>query len=162
MRPLTDDETKVLFEKLANYIGKNIEQLINRPDEKCCFRLHKDRVYYVRCEPESPGKGTRLVFGLRCAALPLPSENRCWPHMRNHRTRSATNVQLQTCLALLVASWRGTDRNGIPLVMLPSNETRPPLFCDGFRVDLKSVTHQIFIVHISTSRPTSNLCLVSS
>eukprot|EP00904_Undaria_pinnatifida_P010866 jgi/Undpi1/690/HiC_scaffold_10.g04154.m1 len=47
MRPLTDDETKVLFEKLANYIGKNIEQLINRPDEKCCFRLHKDRVYYV-------------------------------------------------------------------------------------------------------------------
>ncbi len=49
MRPLTDDETKVLFEKLANYIGKNIEQLINRPDEKCCFRLHKDRVYYVRC-----------------------------------------------------------------------------------------------------------------
>lgn len=49
MRPLTDDETKVLFEKLANYIGKNIEHLINRPDEKCCFRLHKDRVYYVRC-----------------------------------------------------------------------------------------------------------------
>lgn len=49
MRPLTDEETKVLFEKLANYIGKNIEQLINRPDEKHCFRLHKDRVYYVRC-----------------------------------------------------------------------------------------------------------------
>ena len=48
MRPLTDDETKVLFEKLANYMGKNIEHLINRPDEKCCFRLHKDRVYYVR------------------------------------------------------------------------------------------------------------------
>lgn len=53
MRPLTDDETKVLFEKLANYIGKNIEQLINRPDEKCCFRLHKDRVYYVRCKSRS-------------------------------------------------------------------------------------------------------------
>eukprot|EP00903_Cladosiphon_okamuranus_P017362 g15995.t1 len=47
MRPLTDDETKVLFEKLVNYIGKNIEHLINRPDENCCFRLHKDRVYYV-------------------------------------------------------------------------------------------------------------------
>lgn len=57
MRPLTDDETKVLFEKLANYIGKNIEQLINRPDEKCCFRLHKDRVYYVR---------------FVCQLLPLP------------------------------------------------------------------------------------------
>lgn len=50
MRPLTDDEMKVLFEKLANYMGKNIEHLINRPDEKFCFRLHKDRVYYVRCD----------------------------------------------------------------------------------------------------------------
>ncbi|CAM9202208.1 unnamed protein product [Discosporangium mesarthrocarpum] len=47
MRPLTDDETRVLFEKLANYIGKNIEHLVNRQDEKFCFRLHKDRVYYV-------------------------------------------------------------------------------------------------------------------
>ena len=53
MRPLTDDETKVLFEKLANYIGKNIEQLINRPDETYCFRLHKDRVYYVRYDSVS-------------------------------------------------------------------------------------------------------------
>lgn len=48
MRPLTDEEMKVLFGKLFNYVGKNIEQLINRPDEKYCFRLHKDRVYYVR------------------------------------------------------------------------------------------------------------------
>ncbi|CAM9861687.1 unnamed protein product [Phaeothamnion confervicola] len=47
MRPLTDEETKVLFEKLANYIGKSIEQLINRSGEPHCFRLHKDRVYYV-------------------------------------------------------------------------------------------------------------------
>ncbi|KAJ3344045.1 ribosome biosynthesis protein nip7 [Gonapodya sp. JEL0774] len=28
-------------------IGKNIAQLIDRPDEQYCFRLQKDRVYYV-------------------------------------------------------------------------------------------------------------------
>ncbi|KAJ2801254.1 ribosome biosynthesis protein nip7 [Coemansia helicoidea] len=50
MRPLTDDETKVLFEKLAKYIGRNIVHLIDRPDEPYCFRLQKDRVYYVREE----------------------------------------------------------------------------------------------------------------
>ncbi|KAJ3366061.1 60S ribosome subunit biogenesis protein nip7 [Allomyces macrogynus ATCC 38327] len=47
MRPLTEDETKTFFEKLAKYIGKNITQLIDRPDDPHCFRLHKDRVYYV-------------------------------------------------------------------------------------------------------------------
>ncbi|KAJ2464938.1 ribosome biosynthesis protein nip7, partial [Coemansia sp. RSA 2320] len=47
MRPLTDDETKVFFEKLTKYIGRNIVHLIDRPDEPYCFRLQKDRVYYV-------------------------------------------------------------------------------------------------------------------
>ena len=47
MRPLTEEETKVLFLKLAEYIGKNVEKLINRQDERYCFRLLKDRVYYV-------------------------------------------------------------------------------------------------------------------
>ncbi|KAJ2788856.1 ribosome biosynthesis protein nip7 [Coemansia linderi] len=47
MRPLTDDETKVFFEKLTKYIGRNIIHLIDRPDEPYCFRLQKDRVYYV-------------------------------------------------------------------------------------------------------------------
>ncbi|KAH7815686.1 putative 60S ribosome subunit biogenesis protein NIP7 [Monocercomonoides exilis] len=47
MRPLTDQETKVFFEKLAKYIGQNIKYLIDREDEKYCFRLHNDRVYYV-------------------------------------------------------------------------------------------------------------------
>jgi ribosome biogenesis protein Nip4 len=28
-------------------IGRNIKHLIDRPDEDYCFRLHKDRVYYV-------------------------------------------------------------------------------------------------------------------
>lgn len=64
MRPLTEDESKALFSKLANYIvsapafwlaysyhiyfkGKNLIHLIDRPDEPYCFRLHKDKVFYV-------------------------------------------------------------------------------------------------------------------
>ncbi|KAF7799235.1 hypothetical protein EIP86_010467 [Pleurotus ostreatoroseus] len=47
MRPLTEDESKTVFTKLANYIGKNLVHLIDRPDEPYCFRLHKDRVFYV-------------------------------------------------------------------------------------------------------------------
>ncbi|KAI9145968.1 cytosolic large ribosomal subunit protein [Paraphysoderma sedebokerense] len=47
MRPLTEDETKTFFEKLAKFIGRNIVHLVDRSDEPYCFRLHKDRVYYV-------------------------------------------------------------------------------------------------------------------
>jgi len=47
MRPLTEEEIKVFFEKLAKYIGRNIKYLIDRPDEPYCFRFHKDRVYYL-------------------------------------------------------------------------------------------------------------------
>ncbi|CAK9783997.1 putative cytosolic large ribosomal subunit protein [Cutaneotrichosporon oleaginosum] len=48
MRPLTEDETKAVFEKLANYVGKNLVHLIDRDeDDQYCFRLHKDRVYYL-------------------------------------------------------------------------------------------------------------------
>ncbi|KAI3647451.1 hypothetical protein MP228_007672 [Amoeboaphelidium protococcarum] len=49
MRPLTEQETRSLFEKLAKYIGKNIVHLIESKDgqEPHCFRLHKDKIYYV-------------------------------------------------------------------------------------------------------------------
>jgi 60S ribosome subunit biogenesis protein NIP7 len=47
MRPLTEDETRIVFLKLSEYIGKNIERLIKRDDEPHCFRLMKDRVFYV-------------------------------------------------------------------------------------------------------------------
>jgi len=47
MRQLTEEETKLFFEKLAKYIGRNIKYLIERSDENYCFRLHKSRVYYV-------------------------------------------------------------------------------------------------------------------
>ena len=29
-------------------IGRNIVHLVDRQDEPYCFRLHRDRVYYVR------------------------------------------------------------------------------------------------------------------
>ncbi|CAO3690840.1 unnamed protein product [Rhizopus stolonifer] len=47
MRPLTPEETTTLFEKLAKYIGANIKHLIERPDETYCFRLQKNKVYYL-------------------------------------------------------------------------------------------------------------------
>lgn len=47
MRPLTEEETKVVFEKLANYIGRNIASLVNNKEDPHVFRLQKDRVYYV-------------------------------------------------------------------------------------------------------------------
>eukprot|EP00753_Platysulcus_tardus_P005959 PLAT13814.1.p1 GENE.PLAT13814.1~~PLAT13814.1.p1 ORF type:complete len:206 (+),score=66.50 PLAT13814.1:77-619(+) len=47
MRPLTEDETMLLFEKLSKFIGKNIEALIEPAEEPACFRLHENRVYYM-------------------------------------------------------------------------------------------------------------------
>lgn len=50
MRPLTEQETKVLFTKLANYTGNSLKNLIAplSDGDRFCFRLNKDRVYYVR------------------------------------------------------------------------------------------------------------------
>jgi len=48
MRPLTEEETRAVFEKLHKFIGKNIKSLIDRPDEPYCLRLQKNKVFYVR------------------------------------------------------------------------------------------------------------------
>jgi 60S ribosome subunit biogenesis protein NIP7 len=50
MKPLNEDETKIFFEKLTKYIGDNVRLLLERPDGRYCFRLHKDRVYYSKEE----------------------------------------------------------------------------------------------------------------
>ncbi|KAH0546992.1 60S ribosome subunit biogenesis protein NIP7 homolog [Cotesia glomerata] len=47
MRRLTEDRTKLVFEKLAKYIGDNVKILVDRPDGIYCFREKKGRVYYV-------------------------------------------------------------------------------------------------------------------
>jgi len=57
MRQLTDTETKTLFEKLANYTGRSLNNLLtdtapstkaNAAPDRYVFRVQKDRVYYVR------------------------------------------------------------------------------------------------------------------
>merc|ERR1712014_396049 len=58
MRPLTDDETKEVFEKLTKYIGENVKSLIDRPDGMYVFRLHKDKIYYVK--EDIMKKGTNI------------------------------------------------------------------------------------------------------
>ncbi|KAF5298265.1 hypothetical protein FQR65_LT09776 [Abscondita terminalis] len=47
MKRLSEERTKVLFQKLSQYIGSNVKHLIERPDGLYCFREQKDRVYYV-------------------------------------------------------------------------------------------------------------------
>lgn len=53
MRQLTEEETKVVFEKLAGYIGRNISYLVDNKEHPHVFRLQKDRVYYI---PENVAK----------------------------------------------------------------------------------------------------------
>ena len=54
MRPLTEEETKTLFDKLANYTGRSLNNLISppssdsSPSERFVFRLHNSRVYYLK------------------------------------------------------------------------------------------------------------------
>lgn len=53
MRPLTETETQTLFQKLAHYTGSSLKNLIAPLDDspnadRYVFRIHKDRVYYVR------------------------------------------------------------------------------------------------------------------
>lgn len=46
---MMNDESldKIVFFWLVHSIGENIKILIDRPDGQYCFRLHKERVYYV-------------------------------------------------------------------------------------------------------------------
>ncbi|CAM6085928.1 unnamed protein product [Calypogeia fissa] len=55
MRPLDEAETTQVLEKLHKFVGSNLKHLIERPASEgpedkpggYCFRLHKQRVYYV-------------------------------------------------------------------------------------------------------------------
>ncbi|KAG9222675.1 hypothetical protein CCMSSC00406_0004589 [Pleurotus cornucopiae] len=47
MRPLTEDESKAVFTKLANYIVLYPFLIQDLRNEPYCFRLHRDRVFYV-------------------------------------------------------------------------------------------------------------------
>ena len=48
MRPCTDAELLALLEKLVKFVGtKNAQALVQRPDDPHCFRVHRNRIYYV-------------------------------------------------------------------------------------------------------------------
>jgi len=47
MRPLTEDETKTFFTKLAKFLGSNIKFLVDREDGEYVFRLHHNKVFYL-------------------------------------------------------------------------------------------------------------------
>lgn len=79
MRPLTETETQTLFQKLAHYTGNSLKNLIAPLDDspnadRYVFRIHKDRVYYVRLSianlAVSIGKLQPYPFAVLC---PLPS-----------------------------------------------------------------------------------------
>ena len=49
MRPLTEHEARVVFEKLFKFVGKDVQSFLGkRRGESHCFRLHRQRVYYCR------------------------------------------------------------------------------------------------------------------
>ena len=48
MRPLTDDETNLVFAKLEKFVGKEgVKNIIDRKDEPYVLRLNKQRVFYI-------------------------------------------------------------------------------------------------------------------
>ena len=48
MRPLTEKEAQIFFEKLVKFIGDNVQKLLERDSEKWTFREHHQRVYCMR------------------------------------------------------------------------------------------------------------------
>ena len=55
MRPLDENETTQVFEKLFKFVGSNLKNIVENPSHegpdpnpgRYCFRLQKNRVYYV-------------------------------------------------------------------------------------------------------------------
>ncbi|EAY16673.1 protein C43E11.9, putative [Trichomonas vaginalis G3] len=88
MRPLTQKEAQIFFEKLSKFIGDNGKALIEREDGTWIFAIHNKRVYYMKeellnlCKPFSfplilsagicMGKFTKTGrFFLQITALPI-------------------------------------------------------------------------------------------
>lgn len=69
MRPLTEEETKTVFLKLSEYIGKNIERMINRNDERHCFRLIKVIDFFFRISRNFEKAANLLILRMYCTRL---------------------------------------------------------------------------------------------
>uniref|UniRef100_A0A3B0NBI2 60S ribosome subunit biogenesis protein NIP7 homolog n=1 Tax=Theileria annulata TaxID=5874 RepID=A0A3B0NBI2_THEAN len=51
MRPLSEDEVQIVLKKLASYIGDKVLQMVeNNQSGQHYFRLHNERVYYIRLQ----------------------------------------------------------------------------------------------------------------
>ena len=87
MRPLTEEELKAFFEKLAKYIGRGIKSMLQRPDGAYCFcpkhaAAHKtsaiDHKAHIVCGPNAAVQGhmhtrmTPLPQGDGVSSIPLP------------------------------------------------------------------------------------------
>ena len=72
-------ETKAVFEKLHKFIGKNLKNLVERSDEDHVFRLHKNRIYYIR---ESLLKRATNVRPIPFAAFFCLYRCKCTSHIR--------------------------------------------------------------------------------
>ena len=98
MRVLTDEETKVFFKKLSEYMGENIKFLIDRSDEPYVFRLIKDRIYYMSeslMKLASNVARDNLVQCFYYIGLGLASEN-------------SQKLESADCISLAWITWRST------------------------------------------------------
>lgn len=50
MRELTEEELKLVIDKLTKFVGASIKEILEREDEKYVLRLHKEKVFYAREE----------------------------------------------------------------------------------------------------------------
>lgn len=60
-------ELKTVLEKLVKFIGKNVKGLVEREEESYCFRLHKNRVYYVSERLMKKATNVRMPAFMKCS-----------------------------------------------------------------------------------------------
>lgn len=82
-------EIKTVLEKLYKYIGKNIKSIVERRDEPHCFRLHSNRVYYVRESLMRRATNVSIVANL-IAAKSHSGMSRQWQNWCAGGTRAAS------------------------------------------------------------------------
>merc|ERR1711973_935567 len=109
MRPLTEEETKTMFDKLAKYIGaENIKLLVDRSDGTYCFRLHRERVYYVSEKIMKQAK--------RCKRKPDLTGDVFWQVHQNSQVPTSHHLLgLPSALRQLQALAQSLSRAAVPL-----------------------------------------------
>lgn len=79
-------------------MGQNLEQLINRPDERYCFRYMDQRVYYVRSVRPYTSKATAPLLDQSITRLPPIHPMR--PRDSERLMKTATNFAREQLLSL--------------------------------------------------------------